>query len=150
VAIAFAAIGLAAFFWFRREELTALKGLTERNRVARAGYRFLENKYYLDYLYTDLIVGSIKGVIARATYWFDQHVIDAVVNGVGRVTAAFGRFTYDVVDQRVVDGAVNGLAATTGDTGGLLRYIQSGRVQRYALMLFAAVGLLSLALVLFN
>jgi len=32
----------------------------------------------------------------------------------------------------------------------LLRYVQSGRVQRYALMLFAAVALLSLALFIFN
>ena len=46
----------------------------------------------------------------------------------------------------MVDGAVNGLAETTGETGGLLRYVQSGRVQRYALTLFAAVGALSLAL----
>jgi hypothetical protein len=38
----------------------------------------------------------------------------------------------------------------TGDTGGLLRYLQSGRVQRYALFLFAGVGLLSLLLLIFN
>jgi hypothetical protein len=29
-------------------------------------------------------------------------------------------------------------------------WVQSGRVQQYALMLFAAVGLLGLALILFN
>ena len=34
--------------------------------VARAGYTFLVNKYYLDDLYTDVIVGGIKGPIARA------------------------------------------------------------------------------------
>ena len=41
-------------------------GITERNRLARAGYTVLENKYYLDWLYTDVIVGGIKGPIARA------------------------------------------------------------------------------------
>ena len=55
-----------------------------------------------------------------------------------------------VTDQKVVDGAVNEIAEVTGETGGLLRYVQSGRVQRYALLLFAAVGLLSLALLIAN
>jgi NADH-quinone oxidoreductase subunit L len=91
-------------------------------------------------------VYGIKAPIARITYWFDQHVIDGVVNGIGRGARQTARAAYDVVDQKVVDGAVNGLAETTGDTGGLLRYVQSGRVQRYALTLFAAVGALSLAL----
>ena len=47
-----------------------------------------------------------------------------------------------MLDQKGVDGAVNGIAEITGESGGLLRYVQSGRVQRYALLLFAAVGLL--------
>jgi hypothetical protein len=42
------------------------------------------------------------------------------------------------------------VAEVTGETGGLLRYVQSGRVQRYALLLFAAVGVLALALLIFN
>jgi NADH-quinone oxidoreductase subunit L len=84
--------------------------------------------------------------VARASYWVNQHVIDGVVNVIGRGTAVVARETYDIVDQKVVDGAVNGLADTTGEAGGLLRYVQSGRVQRYALTLFAAVGALSLAI----
>ncbi|HEX7520717.1 MAG TPA: proton-conducting transporter membrane subunit, partial [Acidimicrobiia bacterium] len=148
--VAVVGIGIAAYYFFRREELGALKGLTERNKAAHAGYTFLVNKYYLDVLETDIVVGSIKGPIARAAYWVNQHVIDRTVDLMGIGARRAGRFTYDVVDQRVVDGAVNGIADTTGETGGLLRYVQSGRVQRYALTLFAAVGLLSLALVLFN
>jgi NADH-quinone oxidoreductase subunit L len=146
VSIAAVGIGIAAYLWFQREELGPFRSLTERNAFARAGYRFLENKYYLDDLYEKIVVYGIKSPIARLTYWFDQHVIDGVVNGIGRGTRRAARATYDVVDQRVVDGVVNGLAETTGDTGGLLRYVQSGRVQRYALTLFAAVGALSLAL----
>ncbi|MCZ7529415.1 MAG: NADH-quinone oxidoreductase subunit L [Acidimicrobiia bacterium] len=126
------------------------RGLTERNASARAGYTFLENKYYLDHLYTDLVVGSIKGPIARGTYWFNQNVIDGVVNAAGTGTRRVGRFTYDVIDQKIVDGSVNEIAAATDETGGLLRYLQSGRVQRYALILFASVGVLSLALVFAN
>jgi NADH-quinone oxidoreductase subunit L len=146
VTVAVIGIGIAAYLWFQREELGPFRNLTQRNAAARAGYQFLENKYYLDDLYENVIVGGIKGPVARASYWVNQHVIDGVVNAIGRGTATAARETYDVIDQKVVDGAVNGLAETTGETGGLLRYVQSGRVQRYALTLFAAVGALSLAL----
>ncbi len=150
VALATLAIGIAAFYWFRREELGALKDLTKRNKVAHAGYTFLENKYYLDYLYEDVIVDGITGPVARASYWVNQHVIDGVVNGAGRGARAFGRVAYDTFDQRVVDGSVNALATETGAAGEELRKIQTGQVQRYALLLFASVGLLSLILFLTN
>jgi NADH:ubiquinone oxidoreductase subunit 5 (subunit L)/multisubunit Na+/H+ antiporter MnhA subunit len=61
-----------------------------------------------------------------------------------------GDFAYNTLDQKGVDGAVNGVADITGESGGLLRYFQSGRVQRYALFMFGAVGLLSLLLLLAN
>jgi NADH-quinone oxidoreductase subunit L len=149
LSLVFAGVGilLAYAYWFRE---LGPHGLTERNQFARNGYVFLENKYYLDYLYENVIVASIKGAIARASYWVNQNVIDRAVNEVGTGATRVGRFAYDVVDQEVVDGAVNGIAVSTGETGGLLRYVQSGRVQRYALMLFAAVALLSLALFIFN
>ena len=60
-----------------------LRGLTERSKVARAGYMFLVNKYYLDYLYENIIVAGISGPIARGAYWFNQNVIDAIVNRTG-------------------------------------------------------------------
>ena len=58
------------------------------------------------------------------------------------------RFTYDIIDQKVVDGAVNGVAEVTARPAGSCVTSRSGRVQRYALLLFAAVGLLSLALLI--
>jgi NADH-quinone oxidoreductase subunit L len=150
LAVAILGIGIAAYLWFQREELGPFKGLTQRNKAARAGYEFLVNKYYLDALYENVVVASIKGPIATAAYWVNQHVIDAVINGAGRAARALGKFTYEKLDQKGVDGAVNEVAAITGESGGLLRYLQSGRVQRYALLLFAAVGLLSLFLLLAN
>jgi NADH-quinone oxidoreductase subunit L len=150
LSIAAIGIGVAAYFFFKREELGALNGLTQRNKLARTGYEFLVNKYYLDALYENVVVAGIAGPIARGSYWFNQHVIDAVVNGAGKGARIAGRFTYEKLDQRGVDGAVNGMAEITGESGGLLRYLQSGRVQRYALLLFGAVGLLSLFLLLAN
>jgi len=146
VLVALAGVGVAYAYYWRGVG----HGITERSAVARAGHTFLVRKYYLDVLYTDIIVGSIKGPIARAAYWVNQNVIDAAVNAVGKGARVAGRFTYDVIDQKVVDGAVNGVAEASGETGGLLRYVQSGRVQWYAIVLFLAVGLLSLVLVVFS
>jgi NADH-quinone oxidoreductase subunit L len=150
VTIALVGIGIAAYLWFQREELGRFKGLTERNGFARVGYTFLENKYYLDHLYEDVIVRGIREPIARASYWVNQHVIDGVVNGAGRGAARFGTAVYDAVDQGTVDGAINLLGRETGAAGGEIRKVQSGRVQRYALLLFAGVGLFSLALLITN
>ena len=151
VAVAAIGIGIAAFFWFKREELGALKGLTERNRLAHAGYTFLENKYYLDDLYENVIVGVDQGP-DRTRRLLDQPERDRRRGQRRRPRRAARRAASSTtcVDQKVVDGAVNGIAEVTGETGGLLRYLQSGRVQRYALFLFAAVGLLSLALLIAN
>ena len=54
------------------------------------GHTMLVNKYYLDWLYTDVIAGGIKGPIARATYWFNQNVIDGVVNGAAELARSPG------------------------------------------------------------
>jgi NADH-quinone oxidoreductase subunit L len=150
VSIALAAIVIAGYYWLRRDELRAFRGLTERNALARSGYQFLVNKYYLDYLYEDIIVDGIRGAVARASYWVNQHVIDGVVNGLGSGSTRIARYTYDVIDQRVVDGAANGIALETDRAGAEVRGFQSGHVQRYALVLFGGVGLLSLALFLIN
>jgi NADH-quinone oxidoreductase subunit L len=146
VLVALAGVGAAYAYYWRGVG----HGATERNPLARAGHTFLVNKYYLDDLYERVVVAGIKGPIARAAYWTNQNVIDAAVNAVGKGAMAVGRFTYDVIDQRIVDGAVNGIAEASGETGGLLRYMQSGRVQWYAAILFMAVAVLSLALVVFS
>src|SRR5688572_9225436 len=150
VALAAAAIGVAAYLWFRREQLGPFAGLTQRSKAAGAGYTFLENKYYLDHLYENVVVDGTRTAVADGAYWVDRHVIDGVVNGAGRVSVKVGHAAYDVLDQKGIDGALNGLAAGTGDAGSALRTVQSGRVQRYALLLFVGVGLLSLALFLTN
>jgi NADH-quinone oxidoreductase subunit L len=126
------------------------KGAWKRVPAFRALNTFLVEKYYLDHLFVGGVVGAIKGPIARGAYWTNQKIIDGVVNAVGVGTKLLGRFTYEVLDQKGVDGIVNGIGVSASETGGVLRLVQSGRVQQYALMLFAAVGLLGLALILFN
>ena len=149
--IAVVGIGIAASLWFRREELGPFRGLTQRNAFARRGYTFLENKYYLDHLYENVIVDGIRGGVARALLLVrparDRR------RGQGRRAASrrgSGGSPTTSSTSKGVDGAINGMAAGTGDAGSALRTVQSGRVQRYALLLFAAVGLLSLAVYLVN
>jgi NADH-quinone oxidoreductase subunit L len=105
-------------------------------------YRFVENKYYLDDLYLKGIVRPIQYTLSKAMYWTNQHILDAAVNGVAKGTVATAQKTYDVIDQQVVDFAVNGAAGLTGQSGRLLRYIQTGNVQRYAAILFGAVAIM--------
>ena len=118
-------------------------GFTRKNRAAHAGFVLLENKYYLDYLYTDIIAGGTKGPIARATYWFDQHVINGIVDAVGRYSVKAGRFVYDKIDQPIIDGAVDASGMVSEAAGGGLRKVQTGKVQQYAAILFAALAVLA-------
>ncbi len=135
------AVGFVAFFL---DKLPT--GVTQRNALARVGYRVLDNKYYLDRLYTDWIVGSLKGSIAKAAYWINQRVLDGVVNAVGVGAKRLGRWVYDTIDQGLVDGVVNGAGSGAEGAGGALRTIQSGRVQQYGAMLFGAATVFAFVL----
>jgi NADH-quinone oxidoreductase subunit L len=143
VALAGIAVAGALYFGARLPE-----GLTRRNPAAHAGYTFLANKYYLDHLYTGVIIGSIKGAVARAAYWVNQKVIDGVVNAAGVGSKRFGDLLYRRFDQAVVDGAVNGAGFGAGGFGGILRTIQTGRVQQYGALLFGAAAILAFTLAL--
>jgi len=122
-------------------------GITERNRVARAGYTVLEKKYGLDVLYTDWIAGGTKGPVARAAYWINQNVIDGLVNAVGRGAAGTGRWVYRYIDQGAIDGAVNGSGYTASGAGEVLRKTQTGKVQTYGSYLFVGAALLAAVIV---
>jgi NADH-quinone oxidoreductase subunit L len=151
IAIAATAIGLLgftlAYLWYWRG--LGPHGITRRNRVARTGYTVLQNKYYFDWLYTDVIVAAFKGPIARGVYWFDQNVVDAVVTGAGRLSTVVGRFVYDRIDQQVVDGAVNRSASAANESGQVFRQLTSGKVQQYGALLFGAAAIFAGAIIIF-
>ena len=51
----------------------------------------LENRYYLDYLYQDVLLKYVlMGGIAQVTAMWDKYVIDDFVNGVARLASWFG------------------------------------------------------------
>ena len=145
-------LGVASVFWLDRKELQALKGLTERSSAAKAGHRFLLNKYYLDHLYEGTIVAGIKGPIARAAYWVNQHVIDGVVNarGQGRRPRSAGSSTATST-RTVVDGAVNGIANETGERRRpAAATSRPGACSGTRSSSSASVGVLALLLVIFS
>ena len=125
-------IALSYAYWFRGR----FHGATQRSRLARTGHMILVKKYGFDILYEDYIVAGTKGPIARAANWFNQNIIDGVVNGTATISRAVAGWTYRRVDQGVIDGAINGSGAGAEGSGQILRRMQSGHVQQYGALLF--------------
>jgi len=142
------AIAFCVAFYGRRDE--RLVGLTERNALARGGYTFLANKYYLDALYENVIVRAVAYPIAKGTYWVNQNVIDGTVDGVGKGGRRTGQWVYDKLDQGVVDGAVNGSGSLASGTGDGLSGMQSGKLNLYGALIFGAAAVGAIVLVIVN
>jgi NADH-quinone oxidoreductase subunit L len=103
--VAVAGIGLAAFL-FLKSRATA-DALAARYAGPR---RLLQNKYYVDEIYSALVVGPIRRV-SESALWRG-------------------------VDVRVIDGVVNGAATAVGAAGAGLRRMQTGSVRAYAASVF--------------
>ena len=104
-------------------------------------YETVARKYYVDEVVN---MSAIKGsmLLSAGMSFFDKHVVDGVVNLVGRIGRGLGTGSA-AFDRTVVDGAVNGVGLTTQTFGSIARLFQSGRVQQYAT--FAVFGGLGLA-----
>jgi NADH-quinone oxidoreductase subunit L len=124
-------------------------GLVKRGGIFGLVHKILKNKYYLDHLWTGVVVGFFKGPAAKAAYWFNQKGLDGVVNTAGSTAVGTAKIVYRFFDQGVIDGAANGLGSTANSLGSGLRRLQTGKVQNYAAVFIGAVGLAALATVLF-
>jgi NADH:ubiquinone oxidoreductase subunit 5 (subunit L)/multisubunit Na+/H+ antiporter MnhA subunit len=94
--------------------------LASRHKAANGVYAFLHNRYYLDWLYENVIVRTVRQTLASAVSSFDRNV---------------------------VDGFVNDAAAVAAGSGGGLSHLQNGRVQRYAALMLGAVAVVAVILV---
>ncbi|MDP9330105.1 MAG: NADH-quinone oxidoreductase subunit L [Actinomycetota bacterium] len=107
-------------------------------------WNVLQNRFFIDSFYMTAIIYPVRDQLSAGVNWFNQNVLDGAVNG----TAALARGLSRVVawiDRMIIDGFVNGVGETAGEAGGLLKYIQSGNVQWYAVGLF--VGVIALTIV---
>jgi NADH-quinone oxidoreductase subunit L len=112
--VALAGVGLAAFFYLgHRKEVTQL-GKFMQSPAGLWLYDLSYGKFFFDQIYAATIVLPLR-CLAWISSWFDRWAIDGLVNSVGRVPPALGA---------------------------LLRALQTGMVQFYALAM--VLGLLIL------
>jgi NADH-quinone oxidoreductase subunit L len=140
---AFAGIGLAIQLYRRHPEIPG--------RLATSfalPYRVLYNKYYVDEIYGRVFVRGAAIGGGNALHAVDRYVIDGAggevraglgVNGIAwAVRDLVGRVS-NFFDRWFVDGAVN-LTAVVLDSGSyVLRALQNGLVQHYALAMLIGV-----------
>ena len=111
--IALAGIGLAWWMYVIQPSAAA-----EAARTARPAYVLSSNKFFIDELYDAFIVKPIEG-FARAMRWFDQHVVDGLVDLIGQVPRYIGALFWP---------------------------IQNGLVQYYALLMVLGLAVFLIAL----
>ncbi|MEA2579435.1 MAG: NADH-quinone oxidoreductase subunit [Actinomycetota bacterium] len=103
-----------------------------------------QNRYYIDAFYMRAIIYPVRDRLSAAVYWFNQNIIDGVVNGVAALARGVSVVVY-WFDRNVIDGFVNAVGSGAEEGGGLLKYLQSGNVQWYAVGLF--VGVIALTII---
>jgi NADH-quinone oxidoreductase subunit L len=143
VAVAFAGIFLAWSFYKAHPEIP------ERLAGSWAGvHRVLLNKYYVDELYGKVFVRGVALGGGNALHAMDRYVVDG---GDGEVRAGLGVngaawLTRNIVagfsnffDRWFVDGAVNFTGAVLDNGSYVLRSVQNGLVQNYALAMLIGV-----------
>jgi NADH-quinone oxidoreductase subunit L len=135
VLVAAAGILVARHFYLARPELPVR--LAERWRGA---HTLLFHKYYVDELYD---ATAIKGTMAssRGLWQFDMEVVDGAVNGTGWLTRTSSWLSH-MFDKYVVDGLVNFVGWTAGEGSLIVRRVQTGLVQNYALLMVVGVFML--------
>jgi NADH-quinone oxidoreductase subunit L len=109
-------IGLAAYFYLG--DPAQIKWLA-RLFFVRLLYALSYGKFFIDQIYQVLIVWPLRAT-AAISYWFDRYVIDALVDLIGGIPAAFGS---------------------------RLRILQNGMVQFYAFAMMTGLLILIGALV---
>jgi NADH-quinone oxidoreductase subunit L len=107
---------------------------------ARGLYRLIVNKYYVDELY-DRIVLRPYAALCRGAAWFDQWIVDGLVNAAAYITLGVS-YTSVGFDTYVVDGLVNLAGYTVRGVSWMLKKLQTGVVQSYATIMILGIFIL--------
>lgn len=127
---------LLAFSFYQWKKFSADKLAAKLNPL----YKFSLNKWYFDELYNNYIVeGNL--IFSRALSWFDNKVVDGIVNAAATVTR-FVSEIHNLFDKYVVDGLVNFSAFLSGGIGLGFRKLQTGKVQTYVVFVVFSVIIL--------
>jgi NADH-quinone oxidoreductase subunit L len=135
VAIALVGIYIAFSTYYRKSD--------RADRVSaqfKGLYTALSNKWYVDEIYDGLFVNRAKD-LGTSLWKFDGAVVDGVVNGAASTTvqSALGSGWWD---RWIVDGLVRFVGGFLRTFSSLLRLIQTGYAQNYALMMILGVMIL--------
>ncbi len=107
-------------------------------------HNWMKNKYYFDELYHLILIRPALWISETFSYKFvDRTIIDGILHGIARIGIWLGNALRNWFDLPVVNGAGDAVSDGTRGLGGLMRGIQSGRVQQYmvaAILVAIVVG----------
>ncbi|MBM4157581.1 MAG: NADH-quinone oxidoreductase subunit L [Ignavibacteria bacterium] len=106
-------------------------------------YNFLYNKWYFDELYGFAVVGLTLAV-SRISKWFDNNIIDGIVNGSAYLTKKISGISGSF-DKYFIDGLVNFCGFFVGAFGFIFKKFQTGKIQTY--LTFLIIGIILLYLI---
>jgi len=113
--VAFGVIGILLAMWMYKNESSKADSIS---KSLGGLYKAAYRKFYIDEIYLFITKKIIFNLIGRPAAW---------------------------IDKNIVDGLMNGIASTTATISGLIKGIQSGKVQNYAIYFFG--GIVALAVV---
>jgi NADH-quinone oxidoreductase subunit L len=142
MALSILVAGLGIWISYRLYYLRGKEMLEKEARARQESglYKALLNKWYFDEFYSATFIRATLA-LRLALAWFDQHIIDGIVNLTGQVTALVAK-AEGLFDNWVVDGLVNATAKAVAYLGDGLRRFQTGRIQSYLIMAMAGIVLM--------
>jgi NADH-quinone oxidoreductase subunit L len=97
-------------------------------------YTFLNNKWYWDELYQTVFIGPTVYFSERIVYEIiDKGIIDGILHLIGRAVFRFGQYV-KLFEERVISNGVDWLKDQFLSIAREFRYLQTGRIQEYALI----------------
>jgi NADH-quinone oxidoreductase subunit L len=132
--VAIGLIGIFAAYRFYVVKPSISEGLARRFSGV---HRLLSNKYFVDEAYDSTVIAGTMAS-GRGLWGFDKAVVDGLVNGAGKVTLITAWFS-SLMDRTVVDGLVNLVGRIANEISYLVRRLQTGLIQNYALMMLFGV-----------
>jgi NADH-quinone oxidoreductase subunit L len=112
--VAFGFAGILLAMWMYKKESER----PSRISTALGGlYKTAYHKFYIDEIYMFITKKIIFNLVGRPAAW---------------------------IDRNIVDGAINGIAWTTGKFSAMIKGVQSGKVQGYALYFFGGIIVLAM------
>lgn len=127
---------LFAFIIYHWKKISA-DALAEKFRKL---YNGSLNKWFVDEFYDfSFISGTLSS--SRILSWFDNYIVDGIVNGSAFFTRMFSKLS-GLFDTFVIDGFVNATAFVSGFIGLNFKRIQTGKVQTYIVLVIFSILIL--------